>query len=226
MVDLLGYGKSSKPQAPFMLTDQADAVAELLRHLAIPRYTLVGHSMGGQIAMHLAHRHPEQVQRLVLLAPAGIERFTAEQVGVFELMQPAAVMAADADIILQNLQSNFHQFPEEARFMARDREKIKADPQFPLYAQAVVYGVKGMVREPVWEWIPKLQQEVLIIYGEEDALIPNRFFNPGLTITELLAEAKERFPRAQTVALPAAGHFIMWEKAEEVNQRIRSFCLE
>ena len=75
-IDLPGYGKSAKPySAPYTLSFYAQTVNELLKHVGIPKAIWAGHSMGGQISMVAALKFPERIEKLVLIAPAGIEAF-------------------------------------------------------------------------------------------------------------------------------------------------------
>ncbi|MCC7146693.1 MAG: alpha/beta fold hydrolase [Phycisphaeraceae bacterium] len=55
-MDFRGHGQSSVPKAVFTITDLADDVLALADHLRIPRFVLVGHSLGGMVAMELARR--------------------------------------------------------------------------------------------------------------------------------------------------------------------------
>src|SRR3990172_11255761 len=67
-LDLLGFGYSERPpRGDYSVTAQVRLVAGLMDRLGIPRAAVVGHSMGGGIAMHLALSHPERVSRLVLV---------------------------------------------------------------------------------------------------------------------------------------------------------------
>ena len=63
--DLLGHGESAKPRGDYSLGAHASGVRDLLAVLGIERATLVGHSLGGGVAMQLAYQHPEVCQRLV-----------------------------------------------------------------------------------------------------------------------------------------------------------------
>ena len=72
-VDLPGYGASPPAGAGFDLAEVADRVVQGLgEHGVTGPFDLVGHSLGGAVAILVAHRHPERVRRLVLLAPAGL----------------------------------------------------------------------------------------------------------------------------------------------------------
>lgn len=70
--DLPGYGGSAKPDTRYTLDFFVEALLGLLDSLDIPRCTLVGNSLGGAIAIAIALRHPERVERLVLMAPGGL----------------------------------------------------------------------------------------------------------------------------------------------------------
>lgn len=66
-VDLLGHGGSEKPASGYSIENQADVVAEALGTLGVRDATLVGHSLGGPIAVAIAEQSPELVERLVLI---------------------------------------------------------------------------------------------------------------------------------------------------------------
>jgi pimeloyl-ACP methyl ester carboxylesterase len=73
--DLLGHGVSDKPPstpAHYSLDGFAHSVRDLLVALDLPRATLVGHSLGGAIAVHVAYHYAEHVERLVLVAAGGL----------------------------------------------------------------------------------------------------------------------------------------------------------
>ena len=72
--DLIGHGESAKPLGDYSLGAHASGVRDLLAVLGIERATLVGHSLGGGVAMQLAYQHPEVCQRLVLVDSGGLGR--------------------------------------------------------------------------------------------------------------------------------------------------------
>ena len=72
--DLLGHGASAKPRGDYSLGSFASGLRDLLIALDQPRATVVGHSMGGGIAMQLAYQFPERVERLVLVNSGGLGR--------------------------------------------------------------------------------------------------------------------------------------------------------
>lgn len=70
--DLLGFGEAPTPPPPYTPERWADQVARLLDALALPRAVLVGHSLGGLVALTAALRHPERVAGLGLIASLGL----------------------------------------------------------------------------------------------------------------------------------------------------------
>jgi pimeloyl-ACP methyl ester carboxylesterase len=72
--DLIGHGESAKPLGDYSLGAYASGLRDLLAVLGIERATLVGHSLGGGIAMQLAYQHPECCERLVLEDSGGLGR--------------------------------------------------------------------------------------------------------------------------------------------------------
>ena len=72
--DLFGHGESAKPMGDYSLSAHAATMRDLLDHLGIDRVTLVGHSLGGGIAMQFFYLFPERVDRLVLVSSGGLGR--------------------------------------------------------------------------------------------------------------------------------------------------------
>ncbi|MFQ6170052.1 alpha/beta fold hydrolase [Oryzobacter sp. R7] len=72
--DLFGHGSSAKPVGDYSLGAHAATLRDLLDRLGIEQVTLVGHSLGGGIAMVFSYLFPERVERLVLVASGGLGR--------------------------------------------------------------------------------------------------------------------------------------------------------
>ncbi|OBJ54156.1 alpha/beta fold hydrolase [Mycobacterium sp. 1423905.2] len=72
--DLLGHGKSDKPRADYSVAAYANGMRDLLSVLDIDRVTLVGHSLGGGVAMQFAYQFPHLVDRLILVGAGGVTK--------------------------------------------------------------------------------------------------------------------------------------------------------
>ncbi len=87
--DLLGHGNSATPRGDYSLGAHASGVRDLLSVLGHDRVTVVGHSLGGGIAMQFAYQFPERCERLVLVSSGGLGR------EVHLLLRAAALPGAD-----------------------------------------------------------------------------------------------------------------------------------
>ena len=72
--DLMGHGRSAKPRGDYSLGAFASGLRDLMVGIGLPRFTVVGHSLGGGIAMQLAYQFPERCERLVLVSSGGLGR--------------------------------------------------------------------------------------------------------------------------------------------------------
>jgi pimeloyl-ACP methyl ester carboxylesterase len=87
--DLFGHGASAKPMGDYSLGAHAATLRDLLDHLGVDRVTLVGHSLGGGIAMQFCYLFPERVERLVLVSSGGLGR------AVSPLLRSATIPGAE-----------------------------------------------------------------------------------------------------------------------------------
>src|SRR2546430_7087255 len=72
--DLLGHGESAKPRGDYSRGAYASGVRDLLGALGHRRATVLGHSLGGGVAMQFAYQFPERTERLVLVSSGGLGR--------------------------------------------------------------------------------------------------------------------------------------------------------
>ena len=222
-IDLPGYGKSSKGKYEGTLPFFAEQVIALLDHLDLEQVTLVGHSMGGQISIVTALQYPDRIKDLILCAPAGFETFNEGQKEWFrEVITAEGVRLTPVESIKANLGSNFLNFPRDTEFMIDDRIAMRSAEDFPGYCYIIPKCVSAMVDMPVYDELPNIQQPVQVIFGKQDNLIPNRFLNPGST-QKIAEDGAGRIPNARLNMVNKAGHFVMFEQANEVNQIIREF---
>lgn len=191
-LDLGGFGLSSKAwEAPYGHGEQADLVAAWMAQLGLDSATIVGHSMGGNVAAHLALRHPRRVARLVLETPAILSGLVTTPRRLRTLVQvPALRQAARLAVRRIIERSDFSQF--EASNPQVLRVLRTADWDLALVA---------MVRD---SWANRLTPEelrritvpTLLLWGADDQTIP---VTDSVRLQALL-------PHARFVSMPDAGH--------------------
>jgi len=159
--DLLGYGRSPKPDVDYSISLEEQTVAQFMQAVHVPRADVGGWSMGGWIVMKLALDHPEMVDRLVIYDSAGVyfpatwepELFTpADVVGVKKLMamlspMPRPLPNFAAEAALRKLERNAWVIRRSMTAMTNGRDLL----DFRLY---------------------QISQPMLIVWGAQDELIP------------------------------------------------------
>jgi pyruvate dehydrogenase E2 component (dihydrolipoamide acetyltransferase) len=204
-LDLPGHGGSAKQ------LDRADAeslaaiVDHALNALGIERLHLVGHSMGGGIAISLALREPERVATLTLISSASLgPEINAAFIDGF-------VRAARRREAIEALKLLVHDPALVSRTMVEDVLRYKRLDGVPeaLAAFAEQWFPGGRQRVGLSEAVATLKLPVQIIWGREDRIIP-------------VAHAEALASRLPVHILDQTGHLPQMEKAGEVNRLIRS----
>lgn len=184
--DLLGHGKSDKPRADYSTAAYANGMRDLLSVLDIERVTIVGHSLGGGVAMQFAYQFPHLVDRLILVGAGGVTkdvnialRFASLPMGAEALALLRLPMVLPAVQVLGQLAGLAlgstaigRDLPNMLRIL-NDLPEPTASSAFTRTLRAVV-DWRGQIvtmldRCYLTEAIP-----VQIIWGEKDSVIPVR----------------------------------------------------
>lgn len=223
-LDLPGYGKSSKAEHPFDMSFFAGTLSQFMEKLQLTQVILVGHSMGGQIAMHTVLMKQKRIEKLILIAPAGFETFSEKESNWLKsVFNAALIKATPTEQIVRNFEINFVDMPENARFMIDDRLNMRETVEYDRYCEMVPKCVQGMLNEPVFNRLSEIDIPTLIIYGQNDQLIPNSILHPNLSTAAIAQVGHDALPHSYLHLLPDAGHFVQWEQAERVNKAILAF---
>ena len=206
--DLRGMGESSGTPGPVAMTRFAEDLHALVEHLEAGPVILVGHSMGGYVALAFAKAFAGDLQGLVLVGTrAGADspqaavarRETAEQV---RLLGPSAMAEGMAAKMLSPENHDAAMAAEVRALMA------------PSSQEGLIGALLGMADRPdANAWIGEIAVPTLVIAGADDAIIP-----PGES--EAMARA---LPAARLKLIPRAGHLVPWEAAEAFNGALREW---
>ena len=206
-LDLPGHGGSTKA-----LDKAADATSfaadidRALAALAIERLHLVGHSMGGAIALAFAGWQPDRVASLTLIAPAELgTEINAAFITGFVRTQRRREMQEVLTLLV-------HDPALVSRQMVEDllRYKRLDGVQAALEALAQEWFPNGIQRAVWAELVGKIDVPTQIIWGREDRIIP-------------VAHAEALADKVPVHILDAAGHLPHMEKSGEVNRLIAAF---
>jgi pimeloyl-ACP methyl ester carboxylesterase len=229
--DQLGFGKSSKPVAPFSFDTMAAETVALLDALSLPRVDVVAHSMGGMLAVRLARNAPARVNSLVLEAPIGLEdyRFSVPPVSNDTLLRIEA--DANAESYRRQLMTNYAlSLPASAiePFVSL-RERVKGSGEYPRWLQSFVNSYQIIWGQPVVHEIPLVGAPTLFVMGGNDRNAPGKPFAPvelrgkmgdNAAHARALAAA---MPNGRAEVLPGIGHLVHMEATQRFNDLTLTF---
>lgn len=223
-LDLPGYGASGRPDAPYSPPWYADVLAGWMDAVGLEQAVFVGHSMGGQIAMTLALRHPERVDRLVLSAPAGFERFRPGAARwMKEYWHEERALEASEDEMRGTMTTYvFNRHDEGVERLLSERVRMRGHPSFQGTSVAVSRSIAGMLNFPVLDRLGEIAVPTLVVFGTDDRMIPNPVFTGGTTRSVAKAGV-EALPDARLVMLRGAGHTVHHDDPTGFNDAVRSF---
>jgi pimeloyl-ACP methyl ester carboxylesterase len=225
-IDLPGYGSSEKRDfipREGMINFFADILLDFLKvTIANEEITLVGHSIGGQTAMLFAAKYPEKVKKLVLLAPAGIEEYSQRQVGMLDnLLSFYPVVGKNQTAIRLGFRHNFHKMPPDAEPLIQERIALAESEIYPLYCKMITQCIRAIITTKVD--YARIKAPALVVFGENDKLIPNSVFNPKLKPMHIADRAGKLIADSSVVMLKDTGHFLQFENADVVNKLVADF---
>lgn len=223
-LDLPGYGMSGHPDAPYSPPWFSEVLAAWMDEVGLERVVVVGHSMGGQVALTFALAHPERVEGLVLAAPAGFERFSPGAARWMKTWwnEERALQAREEELRATFTQVVFNRPDEGVERLLRERVQLGRHEAFRGTAVAVSRSVAGMVDHPVLDRLGEIGRPTLIVFGTDDRMIPNPVFTGGRT--RAIAEVGHQAIRgSQLVMLPGAGHTVHHDDPSGFNQAVEWF---
>lgn len=184
-IDLVGFGAGRRlTRAPLPLGFE-DSVTLLRRwidtRIGEPVH-LIGHSMGGQLAIHLAATHPHLIRSLVLVSASGLRVGLQPGPHLKAMFRPPGSLLSFLPVLAW--------------------DALRAGPT------AIGLALARLLRDDVTPLLGALSMPVLLVWGENDSLIPLRY-------AEMFDSA---IPRARLEILPAAGHVPMWDRPREFNE--------
>jgi len=208
-IDLPGHGQSGKQVEGGDLEFFASAVFALLEALEIGSAHLVGHSLGGAIALELSLSHPGCVRSLTLIAPAGLgPEININYIQGFirasrhkQLRPVVEQLFADPSLVGRKMLDDIINFKRLDG--AVEALSTIAGTVFPDGRQSVNLAPR----------LTDLKVPLQVIWGEQDLIIP--------------ANHLKALPPSVAVHLvPGAGHMVHMEKAEKVNALIETFLAD
>lgn len=205
--DLIGHGDSATPRGDYSIGAHAAVIRDLLSAIGVERASIVGHSLGGGIAMQYFWQFPERVERLALISSGGLGR------DVGPLLRIAALPGASAGLWLASNERTLRAI--DSAVAELDRRGNRAS----VYLRQIVRALRPLERPGARQAFLQTLRSVidpggqhvsardrlyllgpiatLVVWGERDGMIP----------IEHGREASAEIPHSRFESLPGAGHF-------------------
>ena len=191
--DFPGFGGSDEPREPWDVDGFADFFCKFMEVMQIKQATLIGHSYGGRVIIKLAAREsiPFEITNIILIDSAGVlpVRTTAQKwkIRKYKILKK-----------FLNMKLIYAMFPEVIDDWRSRQGSADYRNATPMMRQCMVKAVN----EDLTELLPKIHQEVLLIWGDQDTATPIR----DAHIME------EKIPNCGLAVIPGTGHFSFLEK--------------
>jgi pimeloyl-ACP methyl ester carboxylesterase len=205
--DLIGHGDSATPRGDYSLGAHAASIRDLLTTIGVERATIVGHSLGGGVAMQFFYQFPQRTERLVLISSGGLGR------EVSPLLRGAALPGASAllrlaarprlvdslDAAGANLRARGNAKGVYLEAVARALRPLQERGSRRAFLQTLrsVIDVHGQHVSAADRLYLLGDMATLIVWGERDRTIP----------IEHGRAAHEAIPHCRFETLPRAAHF-------------------
>lgn len=213
-VDLPGFGKSEKSKTfTYSLANYGKLTLSFMKKMNFTKPILIGHSMGGQVALQAARQSPEQVKKLVLLASSGylgpFNRWLvrASYLPFFPWFVRKAFERRKARDMLLDVVFNPDMIDDEMI------EGYVSPMQDKTFYRSLVGLLRSHGGDLTTEELRKIHTPALLIWGEQDKIVP-------LKIGQRLARD---LPEASLTVYQNTGHLLPEEKPQEVFSDIERF---
>jgi len=222
-VDLPGFGRSDKPvDAPYGYPYFARFIHDFMSGLGLERASLVGHSLGGAVALQAALAFPQKVDRLVLVGSAGLGREV-------NLILRLATLPLLGEILTRPSLQGSRSFIKAIVYdpaLVKDEDvqvhyEISIQPgaqqAFLKVLRAIgnVFGQNHNSTGPILEHLPAITQPTLVLWGREDAIIPVKH-----------ADVTRRMPNMRVRIFERCGHSPQFEHRENFDQAVQEFLCD
>ncbi|MGD0765442.1 MAG: alpha/beta hydrolase [Dehalococcoidia bacterium] len=216
-LDLMGFGYSERPpHAEYSLVAQAHLVNGFLDALGIEKAVVLGHSLGGAVAMHLAVMFPERVGRLILVDSAS-DSETRRGLRSARLARP--LLPVVAPFTIQNPRFRRMSLRSGVYDPALITPEVMEGYMTPTRIRGHLRSLGNLMvdrrRDPALD-PAAITQPTLIIWGAADRWLPAKH---GERLQALI-------PGSRLVTIEKAGHLVLEEQSEESARVIRDFLRE
>jgi pimeloyl-ACP methyl ester carboxylesterase len=216
--DLAGHGLTGPdPSGVYSPERDAAQLAALMDALGLDKATLIGNSLGGQIAWHFAVANPQRVEKLVLVSPGGYPRPGFGYGRKPEL--PQAMKMLPYSLKREAMRKIFigPLYGDPGRFSETMQDNYFQSWLAPGVRRALIQRLSNYELQDPDDRLRSIQAPVLLVWGEKDWMVPFAS-DPGRFLAAL--------PNARLVSFPGIGHMPQEEDPATTLAPVRAFLVE
>ena len=209
-LDLPGCGQSPAPLLPMRMPQIAALITEVMDSLGLQRADILGCSLGGVVALEVAHRFPDRIRRLVLASTTpGTPGAPTHPAVVAMLLSPIRYYNRRAAELIVPLIAGGQ--------TARDRRALRAGLQqrlmLPPSLRGYTYQLLAISTFTAWPWLHRIPHRTLVVHGRDDPV------SPALNARLMTAT----MPNARLHMIAGAGHLVLLDEPSRAAPAIVEF---
>lgn len=218
-IDLPGFGKSILPDRwKDSISGMIDAVIAFLDEKGIAAVSLMGSSMGGSLSLAIAAKHPERVQRIVLLNPYGLPALPMAAAAAGGLVSGTILpYLLRKEMLKRSARTIFSRSLHDQGLLTDDLIDQATLPFSSLRQRKNLFRfLKGITSKEIRQidaLLPEVKQPVLILWGENDRWLSN----------DHLIRLQQRLPHGKVIKISRCGHLPQIDRPAEVATEIIRF---
>jgi esterase len=219
LYDQRGHGKSFKPSSGYGTAEYAQDLITILDELGWDRCHLVGHSMGGRVAVETAHLYPERVEKLVIadIGPVSdMQSMTAIEEKINGVPVPFENRNAARSYFDNVFLQRYHSETLKQFFYANLEEKVDRTFDWKFSKHGILETIWKARAVQQWRQFESLNMPTLLLRGQLSDDLPE----------ELYEEILQRNPKIIGKVISGAGHWIHAEEPQLVVRAIDDFFKE
>ncbi len=221
--DLIGHGDSAAPRGDYSLGAHAASIRDLLAAIGIDRATIVGHSLGGGVAMQFFYQFPQRVERLALVSSGGLGR------EVSPMLRTAALPGTSALLSL-----TIHQRMVAALWDIGRRLRKRGVPA-GVYLQAIARALRPLQSAGARQAFLHTLRSVIDVHGQRVSATDRLYLLEAIPTLIAWGDrdntipiehgrlAAEAIPGSRFVTIPGVAHFPHLEDADALAAVLREF---
>lgn len=221
LLDNRDVGQSGSYDKMYNISEMAEDVADLVDSLHLSKVNIIGHSLGGFVALHLAATNPDIINTLTLCSaadkqPETVIKYLTERVAFIEKNPDGQATTADKENIINVIKKLYSPKTLENKDFIEEIIAFETKNPYPQSAESFKRQANACINHDAEDLIKKITCPTLMVTGKDD-----NYYTP-----EVINNVKEsKIPHAKIEIIPDASHMIQLEQPIRLAAAIKNFLI-